>query len=582
MEGAAKIHDEVYELLMKHRENEPSCHFTFRKSNRGNRLEEGYWFYGDDYYLAVSFWSGMDWKNKTPNIIFVVIFQSGETYLEVNTSDSDAKRKFAAEYLVEKLEMSLVGRRYRKLYTDNEGDYLASLSIFLKRDKRLIDLIIRDDGRGFFAPGEDGIGFISNIDFEEQLSKINVYRAQHSKAPDIRQLDITAKPERIVQLRIENYGPIKEVEMEKIPFDTQWIFFTGENGTGKTSILRAIATSLCFRKTANNEISSDHPFHVVLTLYGPKERTTYFERTDNETTEQRGALISGFAAYGQSRLQTGQIDQDKESHGTFSYDFLYSSLFDSDSRLVDLQQQFDQWQKDARLAEAYERRKLFITEILTDIIPNLYNIDFNDVQGSVRVTSYVERDHEGGAFKKVTFDQLASGLKSMIAMIGDIIVRLYEQQPAIFDPAEFTGVVLIDEIDIHLHPKLQKELVEQLTRTFPKIQFIASTHSPISLLGAPKNSRIFRVERSVDKGVKIQRLDDKLILGDLLPNTILTSPIFGLDNIIPNSHDVGRLVRTETTYADVEFNDEVKRKINEFITDEKEQQLIARFKSRKI
>lgn len=228
----------------------------------------------------------------------------------------------------------------------------------------------------------------------------------------------------------------------------------------------------------------------------------------------------------------------------------------------------------------YEKRKYYITEILTDIFTNLHRIDFDEEKDGSYITYYVERDAAGGAFKRVTFEQLASGLKSLIAMIGDILIRMYTQQPEILDPSQFTGIVLIDEIDVHLHPKLQKELVEQLTRTFPAIQFIATTHSPIPLLGAPKGSRIFKVERTSATGVTLQRLDDKLILGDLLPNTILTSPIFGLDDIVPSSHDAGSMVRTETTFADLSFNDEVKKKIDDFLTDEKEQQLIDLFKSR--
>jgi predicted ATPase len=582
MEKAAKIHNEVYDLLMQHRENDASCYFTFRRSNRANRLQEGYWFYGDEYYLAVSFWSGMDWKSRTPNISFVILIDSGETYLEVRTSDSDLKRSFVVQYLIDPLLLEPAGLRYRKLYQANGSDYLSSLAAFLETDKRLIDRIIGESGASFFASHDELIGFIPGKDFEEQLEKVSIYKAEQNKGASDESPAGSVKPDRIEKFKIENFGPIKEVEMEAISFSTQWIFFTGENGTGKTSILRALATALCFRRTTEEDTTADHPFRVSLSLFGPKEVGTDFERIENTNTERNGALTSGFAAYGQSRLRIDHIMAMMENvQVNSSDDILYSSLFSNDSSLLDLQRQFDKWQADPFLSRAYEKRKLYITEILTDIIPNLYNIDFNDRKGDVPITSYIEKDYDGGAFKKVTFEQLASGLKSMIAMIGDIMVRLYDQQPTVFDPAEFTGIVLIDEIDIHLHPKLQKELVEQLTRTFPKIQFIASTHSPISLLGAPKNSRIFKVERSAEQGVSIQRLDDKLILGDLLPNTILTSPIFGLDDIIPNSHDARSVVRTETKYADVEFNDEVKRKINEFVTDEKEQQLIDLFKSRK-
>jgi predicted ATP-binding protein involved in virulence len=69
-------------------------------------------------------------------------------------------------------------------------------------------------------------------------------------------------------------------------------------------------------------------------------------------------------------------------------------------------------------------------------------------------------------------------------MIGDMMLCLFEQQIEVVDPAELAGIVLIDEIDIHLHPKWQKRVPEILHENFPKVQFIVSTHSPIPLLGA--------------------------------------------------------------------------------------------------
>ncbi len=77
---------------------QPDLRFSLRRNNREGRLEDGYWFHGNDAYVAISFWSGNDWKNRTPNIIFV-IFESGETRLEVNVTDSQIKREFVQQIL---------------------------------------------------------------------------------------------------------------------------------------------------------------------------------------------------------------------------------------------------------------------------------------------------------------------------------------------------------------------------------------------------------------------------------------------------------------------------------------------------
>ncbi len=575
MTDISQLHREVYDILVKEYKKNPSLRFTFRKSNREARLEKGYWFYGNDGYLAVSFWTGMDWKNRTPNIIFVIL-KDGETYLEINTSDSDKKRKFVVQYLVQPLRLNPSGQRYRKDYTEFKHNYRESLLSFLQFDKIVIDEIIKAESVLFFNSEDLGIHLIDLVEFEEQKDKIDSYRTDFQQ-----EIDEVTKDDfiKIKEFEIENYGPIGNIKIADIPFSSQWMFFTGENGTGKTSILRALATTICQRKVNRDELPQEGNFKTNLTFYDSNQKTSSFDRFENRDIENKNLLIKGFAGYGQSRLKTNHSGLASNILSTIKFDDLFLSLFNDDTYLIDLQSQFDKWSYKA--PDNYDKRKDYIKEILIDILPNLYDIKFDDMIGEIPVTSYFEKDSEDGVFRKVTFNKLASGLKSMIAMIGDVLVRLYEQQPETSDPSEFKGIILIDEIDIHLHPKLQKQLVQQLTKTFPKIQFIVTTHSPIPFLGAPRNSQIFRVTRSSVSGVEVRRLDQQLELGDLLPNTILTSPIFGLDDIIPDSHESENFVRTETNYKELVFNDFIKKKIEDFITDAKEQKLINLLKSRR-
>lgn len=73
--------------------------------------------------------------------------------------------------------------------------------------------------------------------------------------------------------------------------------------------------------------------------------------------------------------------------------------------------------------------------------------------------------------------QLSDGERSVFAMLIDLCRRLTLANPEL-DPLQGAGVVLIDELELHLHPKWQREIVEKLRSTFPNIQFIATTHSP--------------------------------------------------------------------------------------------------------
>lgn len=88
-------------------------------------------------------------------------------------------------------------------------------------------------------------------------------------------------------------------------------------------------------------------------------------------------------------------------------------------------------------------------------------------------TMIVEKDGE-----ELDVNQLSQGEKSLLALVGDIARRLAILNPSLDDPLQGEGVVMIDEVDLHLHPKWQHDLIDKLVRTFPKVQFILTTHSP--------------------------------------------------------------------------------------------------------
>jgi predicted ATP-binding protein involved in virulence len=86
------------------------------------------------------------------------------------------------------------------------------------------------------------------------------------------------------------------------------------------------------------------------------------------------------------------------------------------------------------------------------------------------------------------FDQLSDGEKTLLAMVGDLARLLGIRNPGLSDPLLGGGVVLIDEIDLHLHPGWQRVVVDRLQRTFPNIQFVLTTHSPQVISHVPTKS----------------------------------------------------------------------------------------------
>ena len=87
----------------------------------------------------------------------------------------------------------------------------------------------------------------------------------------------------------------------------------------------------------------------------------------------------------------------------------------------------------------------------------------------------------GDTIAELDINQLSDGEKSTLAMVGDLARRLAIANPAVKNPLEGDGIVLIDEIDLHLHPQWECEIVPRLREVFPNCQFIVTTHSPLVL-----------------------------------------------------------------------------------------------------
>jgi predicted ATP-binding protein involved in virulence len=97
----------------------------------------------------------------------------------------------------------------------------------------------------------------------------------------------------------------------------------------------------------------------------------------------------------------------------------------------------------------------------------------------------------------LTVNQLSDGEKCLIAMIGDLARRMAIANPTRDNPLEGSGIILIDEIDLHLHPKWQRNVVPKLVEVFPNCQFILSTHSP-HVINHVQPENLFFLDKSSD------------------------------------------------------------------------------------
>ncbi|WP_373548259.1 AAA family ATPase [Haliscomenobacter sp.] len=369
----------------------------------------------------------------------------------------------------------------------------------------------------------------------------------------------------ITSFHIEGFRGIKDTSVEGIPADTKWIFLTGKNGGGKTSVLQALFVGL-FGNRDKKLILEDGEFDINIGLRHGK--SSYFKATTGlldgasagvNDLPSDDDLIRKTLAYGASRLNVSVFGEEKSAQ---SY-----SLFNSDGILLDIDPELrvmtyrsslpELMYKDEKLVNLLKKRVEAIKSLFLRLMPNIEKIEVDVAKDKV---FFYEKDDLGEKLNTAkNFNQLASGNRNIIAMIGDMVIRLFNTQPEISTPEQLEGIVLIDELDVHLHPTWQKALPGLLSEIFPKIQFIASTHSPIPLLGAPKESVVLKVHQSSEAGITVEKLD--IDLTRLLPNSLLTSPIFDLEEIIPTANTGPKDLLTEDSFEEAMANEEIKNRL---------------------
>ena len=122
--------------------------------------------------------------------------------------------------------------------------------------------------------------------------------------------------------------------------------------------------------------------------------------------------------------------------------------------------------------------------------------------------------------------QLSDGERGVLALVLDLARRLSQANPSLDNPlSEGHAVVLIDEIDLHLHPKWQRQIVGKLTTTFPRCQFIATTHSP-QVIGEVERDRIHIIaDGKVYSPTHSFGVDSSRVLGEIMDAPARSSEI---------------------------------------------------------
>lgn len=323
----------------------------------------------------------------------------------------------------------------------------------------------------------------------------------------------------IERVELRNVGPFVELDLDLLAPDregTPAFALLGENGIGKSTILRAIACVLAGRSYARHLKLTSNSFlaagrekgSIMVRLTGyPKPLTVGLRRgkpLDYGTHDAKTLVL----AYGASRLLAAGRHKAEEAprHAKIR------NLFDPFVPVGDASSWLD------TVAEGYR----------DDVRATLEPILNDEPEGAVPAVVVTEeglRFAVGGA-APMPVASLSDGYKSLIGLAGDIMAVMHEAE---FDKMpDAMGIVLIDELGNHFHPQLKLRIVGALRKAFPNIQFIYSTHEPLCLRGM--TSQEVAVLRRDEEGVYVlTHLPD---VATMRIDQLLASEHFGLGSTL--------------------------------------------------
>ncbi len=292
---------------------------------------------------------------------------------------------------------------------------------------------------------------------------------------------------KIKSISLKKYKCFEDVEIDCSREDGsiyQWTVLLGNNNTGKTNILKAIAYARpVIRRSVNSKEDNIVPAIFFDDQAGSELDKNSFIKCQfssaEETYIQYGYNNAGFHTsikkmdicfygYGVSRYP---------SQTSFSESFFddCDSLLFQDKQLINIEEWLMQLDYAAKNGNTIAASLLYKIKALlcSKLFPEIFDFKF---ESSETLQNYVLFQTEDGWFR---YFQLGYGYQSMLSWVIDFCKRMFERYPDLDNPLTGNAIVLLDEIDLHLHPKWQREIVSFLSDIFPNTQFIVTTHSPL-------------------------------------------------------------------------------------------------------
>jgi AAA15 family ATPase/GTPase len=346
----------------------------------------------------------------------------------------------------------------------------------------------------------------------------------------------------IGKLTITDFYSINKIQLDELK-NKKVVFFLGENGTGKTVLLRALLIALK-NSFINKHTSKETSGVVFQMLEDNKKMSLNFSIYKNKNLYHyqlhQTFYLKNCYAYGTQRNNISQTKKAEE------YGFL--TLFKPDEIITNA----EFWLQDLKFQEL-EGRKTIRVKDFEIILGDLLDVEDLELTVSSKEVSFKINN------QKKSFKELSEGYQSVINLVTDLTARLVENNDiqSVADLKATQAVVLIDELDLFLHPKWEKNICGKLHEKFPNIQFFITTHSPILIDGALKDKRINNTSIEIIKlGLQngetvVERRYSGDLIEDWTPNLLINSNLFDNDYLNDLDEEQVQQLKSEGNEAEL-------------------------------
>ena len=283
----------------------------------------------------------------------------------------------------------------------------------------------------------------------------------------------------ISNIKINKVRHLENIEIKLSDQEAKHLIITGKNGSGKTSLLNSIATFLGSITNSDDPIIEETSAGIMLDLNCSLE--------DVRQEFQQGHFIVAyykadrvFRAQVPKHVEKVELKNDYTIDETPRDDFIKYLL---DLKMTQaLAASNGKEEKAGKIKAWFERFEKLLQTIFED---DFLKLEFDEDTFKFKIIMNGREPFD--------FNTLSSGFAAVLDIVVDVIIRTEKQITTVFD-FSIPGIVLIDEIETHLHLALQKKILGLLTTIFPNVQFIVSTHSPF-VINSIENAIIYDLEK---------------------------------------------------------------------------------------